>query len=160
MEYHSIFQMRKAQLFGSCPPAECHCYSNTMGPNFFNMKLNRLKVLQGTKVLRGTKVRGTKVLREQKSSSDQTSRNKSLGIKSPGNKSHSAQKMTNIGYFCASDDQTIRIRIFFEEIGIQRLLRPVSLQRPVRSIRLKRFLMPGKQLLRISESSRFLNSII
>ena len=27
--------------------------------------------------------------------------------------------MTSIGYFGASDDQTIRIRIFFEEIGIQ-----------------------------------------
>ena len=40
MEYHSIFQMRKAQLFGSCPPAECHCYPNTMGSNSFNMKLN------------------------------------------------------------------------------------------------------------------------
>ena len=28
------------------------------------------------------------------------------------------QKMTSIGYFGASDDQTIRIRIVFEEIGI------------------------------------------
>ena len=28
------------------------------------------------------------------------------------------KKMTRIGYFGASDDQTIRIRIIFEEIGI------------------------------------------
>ena len=28
------------------------------------------------------------------------------------------QKMASIGYFGASDDQTIRIRICFEEIGI------------------------------------------
>ena len=28
------------------------------------------------------------------------------------------QKMTSIGYFGASDDQIIRIIIFFEEIGI------------------------------------------
>ena len=63
-------------------------------------------------------------------------------------------------YFGASDDQTIRIRRFFEEIGPKRLLRPVSLQRPLRSMRLERFLRPGKSLLRTSESSLFLNSII
>ena len=28
------------------------------------------------------------------------------------------QKMTSIGYFGASDDRILRIRIFFEEIGI------------------------------------------
>ena len=49
---------------------------------------------------------------------------------------------------------------FCEEISIERLVRPVRLQRPLRSIRLKRFLMPGKSLLRASESSRFLNSLI
>ena len=41
----------------------------------------------------------------------------------------------------AKDDQTIRIRKFFEEIG---LLRPVRLQRPLRSMRPERFLRPGK----------------
>ena len=40
---------------------------------------------------------------------------------------------------------------FLEEIG---------LQRPVRSMRLERFLRPGKSLLRTSESSLFLNSMI
>ena len=65
--------------------------------------------------------------------------------------------MTSNGYFDAIDDQTIRFRMFFEEIG---LLRPLRLQRPLRSIRLKRFLMLGKPLLRTSDSSRFLNSII
>ena len=54
------------------------------------------------------------------------------------------QKMTSIGYFGASYDQTIRIR----------------LQRPLRPISLKRFLMPEKSLLRTSESSKLLNSII
>jgi hypothetical protein len=41
------------------------------------------------------------------------------------------QKGTSIGHFGAGDDQTIWIRKFFEEIG---LLRPVRLQRPLRSI--------------------------
>jgi hypothetical protein len=49
---------------------------------------------------------------------------------------------------------------FFWEIGIYRLLRPVRLQRPLRSMRLERFLRPGKSLLWTSESSRFLNLII
>ena len=49
------------------------------------------------------------------------------------------QKRTSIGHFGARDDQTIRIRKFFEEIG---LLRPVRLQRPLRSMRPERFLRP------------------
>jgi hypothetical protein len=65
--------------------------------------------------------------------------------------------MSSIGHFGASDDQTIRIRTFFEEI---RLLRPVRLQRLPRSMRLQRFLRPEKSLLRSSKSSRFYNSII
>ena len=65
--------------------------------------------------------------------------------------------MCSIGHFCASDDKTIRIRTFFEEI---RLLRPVRLQRPPRSMRLQRLLRPEKALLRSSKSSMFLNSII
>jgi hypothetical protein len=64
--------------------------------------------------------------------------------------------MSSIGHFGASDDQTISIRTFFEEI---RLLRPVRLQRPQRSMRLQRFLRPEKSLLRSSKSSRFYNSI-
>jgi hypothetical protein len=64
--------------------------------------------------------------------------------------------MSNTGHFDAIDDQTIRIRKFFEII---RLLRPMRLQRPLRSMRLQWFLRPGKSLLRTSESSRFLNSI-
>jgi hypothetical protein len=56
--------------------------------------------------------------------------------------------------------QTIRIRKFFEEIGLQRLVRPVRLQRLLRSMRLQRFLRPKKSLLRTSESSRLMNSII
>ena len=40
-------------------------------------------------------------------------------------------------YFGASEDQTIRIRRFFEKIGLQRLLRPVKLQRPNRSMRIE-----------------------
>ena len=47
------------------------------------------------------------------------------------------KKMTAIGYFDAIDDQTIRIRKFFEEMGLERLLR---------SMRLKRFLRPRKSL--------------
>ena len=70
------------------------------------------------------------------------------------------QKITSIGYFSASNDHTIRIRKFFEEIGLQRLLRLVRLQRPLRSMRLPRFLRPGKSLLRTSESSMFMNWII
>jgi hypothetical protein len=50
--------------------------------------------------------------------------------------------------------------MFFEEIGLQRLLRLVRLQRPLRSMRLPRFLRPGKSLLRTSELSRFFNSLI
>ena len=68
--------------------------------------------------------------------------------------------MTCIGHFVTSDDHKIRVRKFFEEIGLLRLLRPVRLQRLLRSMRLERFLSPGKSLLRTSESSRFLNSII
>ena len=52
--------------------------------------------------------------------------------------------MTSIGHFGAIDDQTIRIRIFFEEIGLYRLLRPLRLQRLPRSMRLQRFLRSGK----------------
>ena len=73
------------------------------------------------------------------------------------------QKITSNGYFGASDDQTIKIRKLFEKIGLQRLFRPVRLQRPLRplrSMRLEWFLRPEKSLLRTSESSRFLNSII
>ena len=44
------------------------------------------------------------------------------------------QKGTSIGHFGAGDDQTIWIRKFFEKIGLLRLLRPVRLQRPLRSI--------------------------
>jgi hypothetical protein len=65
--------------------------------------------------------------------------------------------MTSIGYFGASEDQTIRIRKFFEQIGP---LRPLRLQRLPRSMRLQRFLRSGKTLMRSSKSSRFLNSII
>ena len=67
------------------------------------------------------------------------------------------KKMFSIGHFGASDDRTIRIRTFFKEIG---QLRPLRLQRPPRSMRLQRFVRPGKSLIRTSESSRFLNSII
>ena len=59
-----------------------------------------------------------------------------------------------MSHFDAIDDQNIRIRQFFDEIG---LLRPVRLQRLLRSMRLKRFIMLGKSLLWTSESSRFLN---
>ena len=55
----------------------------------------------------------------------------------------------------------IRMRKFFEEIGLQRLWRPVRLQRLqrlMRSMRLLRFLKAQKSLLKTSESSRFLNS--
>ena len=68
--------------------------------------------------------------------------------------------MTSIGYFGASDDQTIRIKKFFEEIGLKRLSRPVRLQRLLRSMRLERFFRPRKSLLRTSLSFRFLISII
>jgi hypothetical protein len=40
------------------------------------------------------------------------------------------------------------------------LLRPVRLQKPLRSMRLERLLRPRKSLLWTSESSRFLNAII
>ena len=70
------------------------------------------------------------------------------------------QKGASIGHFGARDDQTIRIRKYFGEIGLLRLVRLVRLQRPLRSIRLGRFLRPWKSLLRTSELSRFLNSII
>ena len=56
----------------------------------------------------------------------------------------SFHKKGQIGHFDAIDDQTIRIRKFFEELG---LLRPVRLQRLLRSMRLERFLRPGKSLL-------------
>jgi hypothetical protein len=68
--------------------------------------------------------------------------------------------MTTIAYFGASDDQSIRIRKFFEDIGLKRPLRPVRLQRMPRLMRPPRFLRPGKSLLRSSKSSSFLNSII
>ena len=70
------------------------------------------------------------------------------------------QKGTSIGHFGTEDHQTIRIRKFFEEIMLLRLLRPVRLQRPPRSMRLHRLLRPGKSQLRSSKSSRFLNLII
>ena len=38
------------------------------------------------------------------------------------------QKMTSIGHFSPIDDQTKRIRISFEEIGLQKLLRPFILK--------------------------------
>tara|TARA_B100000780_G_scaffold44059_1_gene27374 strand:+ start:279 stop:485 length:207 start_codon:yes stop_codon:yes gene_type:complete len=68
--------------------------------------------------------------------------------------------MTSIGHFVTSDDHKIRVRKFFEEIGLLRLLRPVRLQRPPRSMRPKRVPRAGKSLLRSSKSSRFLNSIV
>ena len=70
------------------------------------------------------------------------------------------QKMISIGHFGAIDVQTIRIRICFEEIGLQRLLRPLRLQRLPRSMRLQRFLRTGKAPIRSSRSFRFLNSLI
>ena len=70
------------------------------------------------------------------------------------------QKGTSIGHFGARDDQTIMIRNFLEEIGLVRLVRPMRLPRLLRSMRLQRFLGPWKSLLRTSESSRFLNSMI
>jgi hypothetical protein len=66
-------------------------------------------------------------------------------------------KNVQIGHFGASDDQTIRIRTFFEEI---RLFLLVRLQRPPRSMRLQRFLRPEKSQLRSSKSSMIHNSII
>jgi hypothetical protein len=42
--------------------------------------------------------------------------------------------MSIIGHFGASDDQTIKIRVFFDKTG---LLRPVRLHRPPRSMRLQ-----------------------
>ena len=45
------------------------------------------------------------------------------------------QKRTSVGHFGAIDDQTIRIRKFFEDIG---LLKPVKSQRLLRSMRLHR----------------------
>jgi hypothetical protein len=69
-----------------------------------------------------------------------------------------SQNRTNIGHFGARNAQTIRIRKFFEEIGLVRLVTPVRLQRLLRSMRLQRFLRPKKSLLRTSESSRFMNS--
>ena len=44
----------------------------------------------------------------------------------------------------------MRIRQFFEEIGLQRLLRLVRLQRLPRSMRLQRLLRPEISLLRTS----------
>ena len=67
------------------------------------------------------------------------------------------QKGTSIGHLGARDDQTFRIRKFFEEIV---LMRPVRLQAPLRSIRLEMFFRPEKSLLRTLELSRILNSII
>ena len=73
---------------------------------------------------------------------------------------NNSTKKTNTGHFDAIDDQTIGIRKFFEKIRLKRLLRPIRLQRPLRSMRLQWFLRPEKSLLRTSESSWFLNSII
>ena len=66
--------------------------------------------------------------------------------------------MTLIGHFGARDHRIIRIRKNLEEIGLQRLLRPVRLQKPMRSMMLQRFLKAGKSLLKTSKSSRFLNA--
>ena len=46
---------------------------------------------------------------------------------------------TSNGHFGARNDLTIRIRKFFDEIGLQRLMRPMRLQRLMRSMRLQRF---------------------
>ena len=68
--------------------------------------------------------------------------------------------MASFGYFDGSNDQTIRIGKCFEEIGLERLLRPVRLQRPLKSMRLERFFKPGKSQLWTSEFSRFFNLMI
>ena len=70
------------------------------------------------------------------------------------------QRGTSIGHFGARNDQTIMIRNLLEEIGLVRLVRPTRLPRLLRSMRLQRFLGSWKSLLRTSESSRFLNSMI
>ena len=70
------------------------------------------------------------------------------------------QTRASIGHFGARDDQTIMTRNFLEEIGLVRLVRPMRLPRLLRSMRLQRFLGSWKSLLRTSESSRFLNSMI
>ena len=70
------------------------------------------------------------------------------------------QQGTCVGHFGGKDDQTIRIRKFFEKKGLYRLLRPARLQRTLRSMRLQRFLRPEKSLLRTAESSRFLSLVI
>ena len=70
------------------------------------------------------------------------------------------QKGTSIGHFGARDKETIMIRNLLEEIGLVRLVRPMRLPRLLRSMRLQRFLGSWKSLLRTSESSRFLNSMI
>ena len=49
---------------------------------------------------------------------------------------------------------------FLRKLDFRGCLGPVSLQRPLRSMRQERFLRPVKSLLRTSESSLFLNSII
>jgi hypothetical protein len=46
------------------------------------------------------------------------------------------QEVNNIGHFCARDDPTIRIRMFFGEIGLLKHQRPVRLQRLMRSMKL------------------------
>ena len=70
------------------------------------------------------------------------------------------QQGTCVVHFGGKDDQTIRIRKFFEKKRLLRLLRPARLQRTLRSMRLQRFLRPEKSLLRTAESSRFLSLVI
>ena len=53
--------------------------------------------------------------------------------------------MAIIGDFGAIDDQIIRIRMFVKKVG---LLRPLRLERPLRSMRLQRFIRSGKSLLK------------
>ena len=62
------------------------------------------------------------------------------------------QKGTGIGHFGGRDDPTIR--------RLSRSLRPLRLLMLSRSLRLQRFLRPGKSLLRTSESSRLFNSAL
>ena len=67
--------------------------------------------------------------------------------------------MASIGYLGASDDPAIRIRKFFDEIGLLRSVRPLRLLRPMRSNRLQGF-KACEITTEDSESSRFLNSAL
>ena len=49
------------------------------------------------------------------------------------------QKGTGIGHLGATDDQTIRVSNFFDEMRLSRSLRPLRLLRSLRSLRLQRF---------------------